>query len=69
MPPAPIQPAPEGTQAALIEAGFHLFGHHSFAATSTRRMGRGSLGPAKAARITGTLLGYLDALLGPPERS
>lgn len=29
-------PAPEGTQAALIAAGLHLFGRNGFAATSTR---------------------------------
>jgi AcrR family transcriptional regulator len=28
--------APEGTQAALIAAGLHLFGRHGFAGTSTR---------------------------------
>ncbi|MCV2867149.1 CerR family C-terminal domain-containing protein [Defluviimonas sp. WL0002] len=28
--------APQGTQAALIAAGLHLFGQHGFAATSTR---------------------------------
>lgn len=30
--------APEGTRLALIEAGIRLFGHQSFAATSTRQL-------------------------------
>ncbi len=39
--PSPLaanRSAPEGTRAALIEAGLHLFGHQSFAATSTRQL-------------------------------
>lgn len=40
MPAALPQIAPEGTRAALIGAGLHLFGHHSFAATSTRQIAR-----------------------------
>lgn len=38
MQPTPFAPPPEGTRLALIEAGFRLFGQHSFAATSTRQL-------------------------------
>ncbi len=34
--------APEGTQAALIAAGLHLFGRHGFAGTSTRDIAAGA---------------------------
>jgi TetR/AcrR family transcriptional regulator, regulator of cefoperazone and chloramphenicol sensitivity len=38
MQPEDFTPSPEGTRLALIEAGFCLFGQHSFAATSTRQL-------------------------------
>lgn len=38
MQPDNLVQSPEGTRLALIEAGFRLFGQHSFAATSTRQL-------------------------------
>lgn len=38
MQPVATDFAPQGTRLALIEAGFHLFGRHSFAASSTRQL-------------------------------